>query len=64
MARQKKRIRDIPFPLRLPPQVYQRVKEAAERQDESMNALIARLVSKEYGPKDMPGNTKPAASMA
>lgn len=51
MARAKKRIKDIPFVLRLPPQTYERVKEAAACQDDSMNALIVRLVVREFPSK-------------
>ena len=65
MARSKKRIKDVPFPLRLPPQVYERVKEDADRKDVSMNALIARLVVQEYPPKESDGgNRMPALSLA
>lgn len=44
MARAKKRTPDVPFALRLPPLVYKRVKETAERQDDSMNAVLVKIV--------------------
>lgn len=48
MARLKKKTKDLVFPLRLAPDVYESVKRAAEQQEDSMNALIARVVRREY----------------
>lgn len=44
MARAKKKIRDIPFAIRLPPALYAHVKEQADRQDDSMNAVMVRVL--------------------
>jgi predicted HicB family RNase H-like nuclease len=52
VARAKKRNKDVPFALRLPPQVYEHVKKAAERQDDSMNALLVRVIEREYPPEE------------
>lgn len=52
MARAKKQVKDIAFALRLPPSVYQQVKAAAEQQDDSINALLVRVIARAYPPKD------------
>lgn len=65
MARAKKSVRDVQFPLRLPPQVYQRVREDAEKKGDSINTVLARLITREYAVKsEQSGNRTPALTGA
>jgi hypothetical protein len=63
MARAKKRVRDVPFALRLPPALYERVKAEAEREEDSINSLVVRAVARMYAQDKAqevsPGNMKP-----